>query len=118
MSDFHPPQALEKAKEIGLGNEFISWLSDNWMLWGEFVSLCMQIRAKGRKHWSADAVCHVLRFHRVVRDHVDPTFKINNNRTSQLARLYNACAGEVFFELRRRHRESEPLAGRMTKAQQ
>src|ERR1700754_3088114 len=103
VNDYGPPAALETAKRIGLDPEFIGWLCGNWGLWGEFVQLAAQVKAKGRGKWSADALCHVLRWQRVVRDNMDPTFKINNNRTSRLARLFNACAGEDFFETRRMH---------------
>lgn len=106
---YYPNAALAKAYEIGLDREFIAWLSENWGLWGEFVSLAGQVIAKGRTTWSADALCHVLRWNRVIRDNSDPTFKINNNRTSRLARLFNACHGVDFFETRRLHMGDEPV---------
>ena len=103
---FYPTRALVVARELG-DPEFVSWLAENWLLWGEFVSLALLVKARGRGRWSADAICHVLRWNREVRDQSDATFKVNNNRTAMLGRLFNACAGERFFETRRRHGERE-----------
>lgn len=110
---YYPNAALSKAYEIGLDREFIAWLSENWVLWGEFVSLAAQVIGKGRTRWSADAICHVLRWNRLIRDSLDPTFKINNNRTAGLGRLFNACHGVDFFETRRLHKGREVLGGNL-----
>lgn len=107
--DFYPTRALAVVDELELGADFKAWLAENWLLWGEFVSLALLVRKRGRSRWSADALCHVLRWQREIRDNSDVTFKVNNNHTAKLARLFNGCNGVDFFETRRLHRGDEPV---------
>jgi hypothetical protein len=107
--NYYPTRAIEVVDELELGADFKAWLAENWLLWGEFVSLALLVKKRGRTRWSADALCHVLRWQREIRDNSDVTFKVNNNHTSKLARLFNGCAGERFFETRRLHMGAEVL---------
>jgi hypothetical protein len=103
IHSFTPSDAVAYALRNQMDMEFIGWLDSNWAIWREFEELAAMVRQRGRHHWSADAIFHVLRWQRVVRDAVDVTFKVNNNRTSSMARLYNGLHGIEFFETRRTH---------------
>jgi hypothetical protein len=91
---------MDAAVAMGLPDDFLGWLDDNWAIWAEFCALAAQVRARGRGHWSARAILHVLRWNRVVRDATDPVFKINNNWSPSMSRLYNALVGFDFFRER------------------
>jgi hypothetical protein len=90
---------MDTAIAMGLDDAFLGWLDANWGIWDEFCDLAELARLKGRTRWSARAILHVLRWHRMVRDS-GGTWKINNNWSAPLSRLYNALAGFDFFQER------------------
>lgn len=92
--------ALAVASEKEMRPTFIDWLWHNRPVWDEFCALALLVQERGRKTWSARAIIHVLRWNRIVRDATDPLFKINNNWTPEMARLYNTIYGASFFNLR------------------
>ena len=77
--------------------QFAWWLACNRPIWDEFCVLANKMKERGRDHWSARAIIDVLRWDRALRDPTDPLFKINNNRTPQLGRLYNELTNSTFF---------------------
>lgn len=93
-------RALLFAQALGLSESFREWLPNNWAIWFEFVRLADQMRLRGRKYYSARAVLHVLRWHRALRDPTEREYKINNNRSAEMARLYNGLIGADFFRTR------------------
>lgn len=93
-------RAIKHAIAIGLTPNFKAWLAINWAIWDEFVKLSDQMRLRGRKYYSARAVIHVLRWHRALRDTTETELKINNNRSAEMARLYNSLVGKEFFRTR------------------
>ena len=93
-------RARDKAVEIALSETFREWLEQNWAIWEEFQRLADEMRLRGRQYYSARAVIHVLRWHRALRDPTEEEYKINNNRSAGLARLYNALLGKSFFRTR------------------
>jgi hypothetical protein len=97
---FTEPQVLSEAYRSGLPSNFTYWLSQNWSIWNEFCDLAAMVRHRGRTKWSARAIIHVLRWNRAVHDNTDPDFKINNNWTPNMARLYNSLHGIPFFQQR------------------
>lgn len=99
---YAPDVAAYRAGYMGLRVDFIYWLGANESIWREFCELANLARSKGRARWSADAIFHVIRWHRMLRDQMDCTFKVNNNWTSCIARLYNSLYEVEFFELRDR----------------
>lgn len=103
MTPHNKLDIMDLAVAMHLSDEFLTWLDDNWAIWTEFCALAAQVRARGRSHWSARAILHVLRWNRVVRDATDPVFKINNNWSPSMSRLYNALVGFDFF------RERDPV---------
>lgn len=95
-------RAMLFAQALGLSASFREWLPLNWPIWFEFVRLADQMRLRGRTYYSARAVLHVLRWHRHLKDSTEPDLKINNNRSAEMARLYNALSGLDFFRTRDR----------------
>lgn len=95
-------RAILFAQAIGLSASFREWLPQNWAIWFEFVRLADQMRLRGRRYYSARAVIHVLRWHRALRDPTEQEYKINNNRSAEMARLYNALIDMPFFRTRER----------------
>ncbi|MHB1869622.1 MAG: hypothetical protein ACYCT1_02040 [Steroidobacteraceae bacterium] len=79
---------------------FWDWLTDNMHVFEEFVRLALRVRAR-RAHYSADCLCHVLRFESDVRGRGDE-FKINNTYVSGLSRLAMEVSPRLrgFFEIR------------------
>lgn len=93
-------RAIMFAQALALSESFRDWLPQNWPIWFEFVRLADKIRIRGREHYSARAVLHVLRWERALRDTTEPELKINNNRSAEMARLYNGMVGFDFFRTR------------------
>lgn len=70
-----------------LGHEFIEWLPNNMHIWDAFVAEAFKIIRKGFKHYSARTIIHVLRHHSAISEK-DGEWKINNNHSPYLARLF------------------------------
>lgn len=81
--------------------ELRGWLAElsNWRLWVAFYRRAEQLRQAGRERYGARALVEVIRFDSALAD-ADSLFKINNNITPLLGRLYNAVSGVAFFETR------------------
>lgn len=104
QADIDPQRrAVLFAQALGLSDSFREWLPKNWPIWFEFVRLADQMRLRGRAYYSARAVIHVLRWHRALKDPTETEYKINNNRSAEMARLYNAMIGKDFFRTREGH---------------
>lgn len=88
------------ATALALSPNFRAWLEANWAIWFEFQKLADAMRLTGRSYYSARAVLHVLRWHRALKDSTEPVLKINNNRSAELARLYNGLVDREFFRTR------------------
>jgi hypothetical protein len=69
-------------------DEFINWLPDNEHVWEAFTNEAVKIQKKGFKHYSARTIVHVLRHHSVVSEN-GSEWKINNNHSPYLARLFD-----------------------------
>lgn len=83
-------QIVELAEHYAdeLGQEFVAWLGENLHIWDAFVAQAKQIHAKGFKHYSARTIIHVLRHHSALHEH-GGEWKINNNHSPYLARLFD-----------------------------
>lgn len=69
-------------------NEFMAWLPDNHHVWCAFVYEAFRVIRRGFKHYSARTIIHVLRHHSAVTE-VGSQWKINNNHSPYLARLFD-----------------------------
>lgn len=67
---------------------FRQWLADNPRVWELFVAYTQQVMAAGYAHYSADAICHRIRWHVQVETRDVSGFKVNNNHVAYLARRY------------------------------
>lgn len=76
--------------------EFIEWLPNNFHVWEAFCEHAMKVRNRGFKHYSARTIVHVLRHHSAIHEK-DGAWKVNNNHSPYLARLFDLvypdCAG-------------------------
>lgn len=83
--------------------DFAAWLSANWTIWRAFRREADRVYARGRSHYSARTIIHWLRHETVLREAAGSEFKVNNNFTPDMARLYLCFYPERtgFFELRR-----------------
>ena len=68
--------------------EFMDWLPSNLHVWDAFVEEAMKIRRRGYKHYSARTIVHVLRHHSAISEN-GSEWKINNNHSPYLARLFD-----------------------------
>ena len=94
-------RALSCLRRDPLGFKSVTegWLLANESVWLAFWNRTERLRATGRTHYGAKAIAEVVRYDTAIRD-AEITFKLNNNYTSGLARLYNEVAGVDFFETR------------------
>jgi len=84
----HPIVEVMKKNEELFCEEFTEWLPNNLHVWDAFVGEAMKVRNKGFKHYSARTIIHVLRHHSVVQEQ-GSEWKINNNHSPYLARLFD-----------------------------
>lgn len=67
---------------------FELWLNDNPNVWRLFESFTFAAIKAGRTHYSADAICHRIRWHVDVETRDASGFKVNNNHVAFLARRF------------------------------
>lgn len=85
-----------------LQRQFEEFHAKNPRVWELFEKFTLQLITAGRKHYSADAVLHRVRWETALTTYADDGFKINNNHAAYYARkfmrewpMYNA-----FFRIR------------------
>lgn len=78
---------LIAANQEQFSHEFIEWLPDNLHVWTAFEAETKKIIRAGFKYYSARTIVHVLRHHSALRE-VNGEWKINNNHSPYLARLF------------------------------
>jgi hypothetical protein len=80
--------------------KFEKYHSANPEIWQQFKDATFALIKVGRKHFSADAILHSIRFNTAIRGGSD--FKINNNYSSMYSRMFTANFPEhkEFFEQR------------------
>lgn len=75
--------------------DFGHWLSANRRLFKRFEAMALEMAMSGRKSYSARTIVEVIRWNSDLSDS-DKTFKINNNYTPGMARLWMAKHGHRF----------------------
>jgi hypothetical protein len=102
--DFEQEKAPPRAKEIeivlnahpGLFQVgFDEWLIEQWHVWREFRRQADRVWDLGRRHYGARTITEWMRHHTTIAE-TGGAWKINNNLSPDLARLY----GEMFPERR------------------
>lgn len=88
---------------------FIEWLADNLHIWTRFEDQANAVYERGRRHYSARTIIHYLRHETMLREVSDADWKINNDISPDLARLYLILYPErgTFFELRESQQRRE-----------
>lgn len=96
------PHALAQANAGAFRPGFIAWLGDNLHVWIAFKREADRIWNRGRRHYSARTIIHYLRHETALQSNDDDDWKINNNVSPDLARLYLLLHPDRtdFFELR------------------
>jgi hypothetical protein len=82
-----------KTHKDNFSSEFIDWLPENEHVWEAFTDEVFKVQQKGFKHYSARTIVHVLRHHSAVSEKSSnewkKMWKINNNHSPYLARLFD-----------------------------
>jgi len=66
---------------------FIEWIKDNYSVWEKFEDEALKVARRGRDHYSAYTIREYIR-HETALKEANSDFKINNNYTPYLARLF------------------------------
>lgn len=66
---------------------FADWLKDNWEIYMGFERIAFRSMRKGFRHYSSKTIVELLRWSSDMSEK-NSEFKINNNRTPDLARLF------------------------------
>jgi len=74
---------------------FFHWLSKNQKVWIAFEAKALQMARTRRKRYSARTIVEVLRWHSDISDHTT-LFKLSNNMTPGMARLWMEKHGDQF----------------------
>jgi hypothetical protein len=104
MGLFDRPVELNSAED-----SLESWLAENPDFWPLFVRFSREAKAAGLARFSADAVCHRIRWSKQIETKGD-RFKVNDHWVPQLARRLMAELPEEFagfFELRKCNNERD-----------
>ena len=85
-----------------IDNEFEAYDKSNPHVYKRFCEIADSIIKRGHKHYSADAILHVIRYESTVKKEPFELFKINNNYSSRYARKFISDHPEHnnFFEIR------------------
>ena len=88
--------------------DFPDWLRENFHIFEYFERSALQVSRSGFDHYSARTIVEVMRHRTNIREIGDGTWKLNNNRTPDMAELFLALHPELpgFFELRERRKEA------------
>lgn len=90
------------ANKEQFSEQFLEWLPENHHIWIAFEAETFKVIKKGFKHYSARTIVEVLRHHSALAENADSGWKINNNITPYLSRLFALMNPQHtdFFEFR------------------
>lgn len=82
--------------------DFYSWMNGNYPIFDYFENAAMKTWEAGHKHFGARTIVEVMRYRTALREIGNGAWKLNNNRTPEMARLYMLLHPEQhgFFEFR------------------
>lgn len=85
--------------------EAIDWHLENKHVWRAFEAEAIRIVHSGITHWSSKTIWEYLRHETAIKEKTDRMFKLNNNRTALMSRLwavkYKNTPWADLFELRK-----------------
>jgi hypothetical protein len=92
-------------------DDFVPWLSENLHIWSAFENHANTLYLRGKRHRSARGIVHYLREDTALRERPEGEWKINNNVSPDLARLWLLIHPERdgFFELRDNPERTSPV---------
>lgn len=106
MSETAKAFALAKVASSGelFKDDFYIWLKNNYPVFEYFEQSAIKVRENGFKHYSARTIVEVMRHRTNIREIGDGTWKLNDHRTPDMARLFNTLHPECdgLFEFRAR----------------
>jgi hypothetical protein len=108
----NPDLALARSLPGQFPPRFTAWLADNLQVWQAFQAEALKVVANGFQHYSARTILHFLRHHTALQEQGGEGWKLNNDHSPYLARLFHCVYpqhGEL-FELRRAYRREEAEA--------
>jgi hypothetical protein len=82
------PVAMANAYANRFTAEFLAYLPENLHVYDAFEREAMRIIRRGFKHYSARTIIHVLRHHSALEENGGDGWKLNNNVSPYLARLF------------------------------
>lgn len=90
MTEVKAHPAVDKANEnrAMFSEDFLAWLPENIHVWSAFEREAIEIWGRGIKHYSSRTIVHVMRHHSAIRER-GGEWKINNNHSPYLARLFD-----------------------------
>lgn len=80
---------IAQANAGQLSQEFLAWLPENLHIWEAFVAEAFKVIRAGYTHYSARTIIHFLRHHSALQER-GGEWKVNNNWSPYLARLFDA----------------------------
>lgn len=83
----HPILALARANADKFTPEFMAFLPENMHVWDAFEREAFKVIRMGFEHYSARTILHYLR-HRTAIEERGSVWKLNNNTSPYLARLW------------------------------
>lgn len=87
MNLFNAPLNIARENSV-FPPEFAAWLQENMHIWEAFKNEAFAVICKGYRHYSARTIIHVLRHHSALHEK-SGEWKINNNHSPYLARLFD-----------------------------
>jgi len=73
-----------------LKEQFDQFDKDHPQIWAEFCKRVEDIWQRGIRHYSADAILHILRYHSIVSGKDAEDWKINNSYSAYYARKWQS----------------------------
>lgn len=67
---------------------FIVWLGDNTHIWEAFEAEALKVIARGHERYSSKTILEFLRHHSLLQENSGSPWKLNNDHTPYLARLF------------------------------
>jgi hypothetical protein len=97
-------------------DDFVDWLPENMHIFQAFVVEAAKINSRGFKHYSARTIIHVLRHHSAITE-INGEWKINNNYSPYLARLFDLAYPHMagMFEYRTAYKAEKDAMNRWGK---
>jgi|SRR3990172_1342136 len=94
---------FERGRERSIDERFREFVKLNPEIVAEFERRALALIARGKKHFSADAILHSIRFDTALATEGDEGWKCNNSYTSRLSRWFELRHPENrgFFEQRK-----------------